>query len=74
MDTYFVYNKIKMSEDSYIYHYLVMSFRLINVDITCQRMVNKLFDDMIGDMMEAYVIYQRKSSTTQKIWRRPLLE
>lgn len=59
------YNQIKIEEmdashtpfyvDNYIYQYTVMLFRLIHAGAIGQRMVNKLFLDMIGDTMEAYV-------------------
>lgn len=41
--------------DNNIYHYIVMPFGLINVGLTYQRMVNKLFTDIMEDTMEAYV-------------------
>lgn len=56
------YNQIKMAEkyvshtilyvDIDIYHYIVMPFGLINAGTTYQRMVNKLFTDMIGDLCQ----------------------
>lgn len=37
------------------YHYTVMPFGLINARATYQRMVNKLFDEMIDETMQVYV-------------------
>lgn len=62
MDTYSGYNQIKTDEscashtmfyaDNHIYHCIVMPFRIVNVGDTYQRMVNKLFAQMIGTTME----------------------
>lgn len=38
-----------------IYSYKVMSFRLKNVWVTYQRLVNKMFEEQIGKTMEVYV-------------------
>lgn len=37
------------------YCYRVMPFGLKNVEATYQRMVNKVFKDLLGEVMEAYV-------------------
>jgi len=65
MDAYSEYNQIKMhspNEDKMtfitdwgIYCYKVMPFRLKNIGATFQRMVNKVFKDLIGSTMEVYV-------------------
>lgn len=65
MDVYSGYKQIKMADsdvchtvfyaDNDIYHYTVLPFRLINVDTTYQRMMNKFFAGMISITMEAYV-------------------
>lgn len=41
--------------DNDIYHYIVMPFELISTCATYKRLVNKLFVDMMGDTMNAYV-------------------
>lgn len=33
----------------------VMLFKLVNIGVTYQRMINKLFKDMLGRNMEAYI-------------------
>lgn len=65
MDVYFGYNQIPMDKDDrkhtsfmtegakYIYN--VMPFGLRNVGATYQRMMNKIFRDEIGDMVEVYI-------------------
>lgn len=65
MDAYAGCKKIKMDEndashttffiDRDIYHNTVMLFGLINICVTYQRMVNKLFASLVGVTMEAYV-------------------
>ena len=65
MDAYSVYNQIRMhppDEDKTtfitgreIYRYNVLPFELRNAGATFQRMVNKIFKDLIGDTMEVYV-------------------
>ena len=65
MDAYSGYNQIKMhllDEDKMaftagrgIYCYKVISFGFKNVGATFQRMVNKVFKDLIGNTMEVYV-------------------
>lgn len=65
MDSYSAFNQIQMVErdakhttcyaDKNIYHYTVMTFGLINAGATYQRIVNKLFVEMVVDNIEAYV-------------------
>jgi len=65
MDAYFGYNQIKMhppdkdkiafTTDRGIYCYNVMPFGLKNVGATFQRMVNKVFKDLIGSTMAVYI-------------------
>ena len=65
MDAYSGYNQIKMhlpDEDKTvfttgrgIYWYKVMPFGLKNTEVTFHRMVNKVFKDLIGDIMEVYM-------------------
>jgi len=65
MDAYSGYNQIKMhssDEDKKIfttdwgtYCYKVMPFGLKNAGATFQRMVNKVFKDLIGNTMEVYI-------------------
>ena len=65
MDVYSGYNQIKMLPSDKdkttfitgqrIYCYRVMLFRLKNVGATFQRMVNKVFKDLIGSTMEVYI-------------------
>ena len=38
-----------------IFCYKVMPFRLKNAGATYQRLVNKMFVDYLGDMMEVYI-------------------
>ena len=38
-----------------LYYYKVMPFRLKNAGVTYQRLVNKMFKEMIGKMMEVYI-------------------
>jgi len=37
------------------YFYKVMPFRLNNTSATCQEMMNKVFKDKIGNMLEVYM-------------------
>jgi len=65
MDVYSDYNQIKMhspDEDKTalttareIYCYKVMPFRFKNAGASFQRMVKKVFKDLIGNTMEVYV-------------------
>ena len=65
MDAYSGYNPILMYEldeehtsfiiDRGLYCYKEMSFDLKNVGVTYQRLVNMMFKDLIGKMMEVYV-------------------
>jgi len=65
MDAYSGYNQIKMHPpnehktafitDREIYCYKVMPFRLKNTEATFQRMVNKIFKELIGHIMKVYV-------------------
>ena len=65
MDAYFGYNQISMclededktvfTTDHGLYCYKVMSFDLKNAGTTYQRLVNKVFADLIGKTMEVYV-------------------
>lgn len=38
-----------------IYHYKVMAFRLKNARATYYRLVNRMFKDQLGKMMEVYI-------------------
>lgn len=49
------YNPYTLYVNKNIYHYNVMPIRSINVDSTYQRMVHKLFLDMIRKTMEEYI-------------------
>ncbi|KAL5569910.1 hypothetical protein UlMin_026485 [Ulmus minor] len=65
MDAYSGYNQIRMHEGDQehtafltnqgLYCYKVMPFGLKNAGATYQRLVNKMFKDQIGKMMEVYV-------------------
>ena len=65
MDAYSGYNQVKMhppNEDKTmfttgrgIYCYKVIPFRLNNEGATFQRIINKVFKDLIGNIMEVYV-------------------
>ena len=65
MDTYSVYNQIPMHvldqehtsfiTDRSLYCYKVMPFGLKNVGATYQRLVNMMFKEHIGKMMEVYI-------------------
>ncbi|CAJ2637852.1 unnamed protein product [Trifolium pratense] len=65
MDAYSGYNQIKMAEidkkktafmtESGNYCYNVMPFGLKNAGATYQRMMNKVFNNEIGDMLEVYM-------------------
>ncbi|KAL2226151.1 UNVERIFIED_CONTAM: Retrovirus-related Pol polyprotein from transposon [Sesamum indicum] len=65
MDAYQGYNQIRMAEEDRdktsfitekgIYSYNMMPFRLKNAGATYQRLVNRMFDDLLGKTMEAYV-------------------
>ena len=65
MDTYSGYNQILMypSDEEHtsfitdlgLYYYRVMSFGLKNAEATYQRLVNKIFEALIGKTMEVYV-------------------
>ncbi|GAU25009.1 hypothetical protein TSUD_154830 [Trifolium subterraneum] len=65
MDAYSGYNQIKMAEidkkkttfmtETDNYYYNVMSFGLKNAGATYQRMMNKVFHNEIGDMLEVYM-------------------
>ncbi|KAK8951666.1 hypothetical protein KSP39_PZI003233 [Platanthera zijinensis] len=65
MDTYSGYNQIRMDPadeehtafrtDKGIYCYKVMSFGLKNVGAIYQRLMNKVFKELIGRSMEVYV-------------------
>ncbi|GAU40562.1 hypothetical protein TSUD_35790 [Trifolium subterraneum] len=65
MDAYSGYNQIKMAEidkkktafmtETGNYYYNVMSFGLKNAGATYQRMMNKVFHNEIGDMLEVYM-------------------
>ncbi|CAJ2640157.1 unnamed protein product [Trifolium pratense] len=65
MDAYSGYNQIKMAEidkkktafmtESGNYYYNVMPFGLKNAGATYQRMINKVFNNEIGDMLEVYI-------------------
>ena len=48
-------NKTAFTIDREIYCYKVMSFRLKNDGVAFQRMVNKVFKDLIRSTMEVYV-------------------
>ncbi|KAJ1699784.1 hypothetical protein LUZ63_008296 [Rhynchospora breviuscula] len=65
MDVYSGYNQIKMHPDDEektnftteqdLYCYKVMSFGLKNAGAEYQQMVNKVFKDELGEIMEAYI-------------------
>ncbi|GAU48076.1 hypothetical protein TSUD_81360 [Trifolium subterraneum] len=65
MDAYSGYNQIKMAEidkkkttfmtETGNYYYNVMPFGLNNAGATYQRMMNKVFHNEIGDMLEVYM-------------------
>ena len=65
MDTYSGYNQIPMAKidkkyttfmtESDNYYYNVMPFDMKNVGTTYQRMMNKVFRNEIGDMLEVYM-------------------
>ena len=65
IDAYSRYNQIRMcpeyedktvfTVDRGLYCYKVMSFGLKNVGATYQRLVNKVFTNLIGKTMEVYV-------------------
>ena len=65
MDAYSGYNQIPMAlgdrhctafmTSSGNYYYNVMPFRLKNAGATYQRMMNKVFNKQIGDMLEVYM-------------------
>ncbi|GAU44435.1 hypothetical protein TSUD_129290 [Trifolium subterraneum] len=65
MDAYSGYNQIKMAEidkkktafmtETGNYYYNVMPFGLKNAAATYQRMMNKVFHNEIGDMLEVYM-------------------
>ncbi|GAU51417.1 hypothetical protein TSUD_88720 [Trifolium subterraneum] len=65
MDAYSGYNQIKMAEidkkktafmtETGNYYYNVMPFGLKNAGATYQRMMNKVFQNEIGDMLEVYM-------------------
>ena len=65
MDTYSGYNQIPMAKmdkkytafmtESGNYYYNVMPFGLKNAGATYQRMMNKVFCNEIGDMLEVYM-------------------
>ena len=47
--------KVSFITDFGVYCYLVMAFGLKNAGATYQRLVNKIFKDLIGKTMEVYV-------------------
>ena len=65
MDAFSGYNQIKMAKEDQektafitsqgLYCYKVMPFRLKNVGVMYQRLVNKMFSQQIGRNMEVYV-------------------
>ena len=65
MDAFSGYNQILMHPDDQermafiikrgIVCYKVMPFGLKNADATYQRLVNKMFTDYLGDIMEVYI-------------------
>ena len=65
IDGFSGYNQIKMDKDDTsklffitdfgVFCYLVMAFGLKNVGATYQRLVNKIFKDLIGKTMDVYV-------------------
>ena len=65
MDTLFGYHPIKMYppdvektsfiKERYMYCYKVMPFDLKNAEATYQRLVNKMFKELIGKTMEVYI-------------------
>jgi Reverse transcriptase (RNA-dependent DNA polymerase) len=65
MDGYAGYNQIKIAPEDEkhtafrtpidIYCYKVMSFGLKNADVTYQRTMTKIFDDLIHNIVECYI-------------------
>ena len=65
MDAFAGYNQIKMAKEDQekiafitsqeLYYCKVMPFKLKNVGVTYQRLVNKMFSKQIGRNMEVYV-------------------
>ena len=65
MDAYSGYNQIPMYKldeehtsfifDKGLYYYKVMPFGLKNARATYQRLVNRMFNDLIGKSMKVYV-------------------
>ena len=57
MDVCSVYNQIKMYEPNMeaTLFVIVMLFGLKNVGVTCQRLVNWIFKEKIGETMEVYI-------------------
>ena len=65
MDTYSGYNQILMYEpneehtsfitDQGLYCYKIMPFGVKNTGVTYQRLVNRMFKNLIGKLMEVYV-------------------
>jgi hypothetical protein len=41
--------------DTCNYYYKLMSFGLNNDDATCQRMMNEIYKNQIGNMLEVYM-------------------
>ena len=65
MDAYSGHNQIRMGPEDEentafitnqgLYCYKVMSFKLKNTGATYQRLVNKMFTELLGKLMEVYV-------------------
>ena len=65
LDSYSEYNQIRMKEEDKIhtafiterglFYYIVMPFRLKNAGATYQRLINKMFQGLIGKTVEAYI-------------------
>ena len=65
MDAYSTYNQISMYEpdkehtcfiiDQGLYYYKAMPFDLKNTKVTYQRLMNMMFNDLIGTIIEVYV-------------------
>lgn len=47
--------KIDFITDRGLYCYKVMPFRLVNTGATYQRLVSKVFDHLVGNIMQVYV-------------------
>ena len=84
MDAFFGYNQISLDPDdqektSFVtgqgtYCYQVMPFGLKNAGVTCQRLVNRMFQKQIGASMEVYIDDMLVKSTTAELHIAHLVE